>query len=178
MNTPNKLTIARMIIVPFLVIFLLTGWGGEANRYISLTLFVVASVTDWFDGYLARKNNLVTNFGKFMDPLADKLLVCSAMICFIELEKLPAWFVIIIIGREFIISGFRLIAAENGRVIAAGIWGKAKTVVQMIMCILLIMDVSALSVVTTIAIYAALILTIISLVDYIVHNLDVLSDQK
>ena len=108
MNTPNKLTIARMIIVPFLVIFLLTGWGGEANRYISLTLFVVASVTDWFDGYLARKNNLVTNFGKFMDPLADKLLVCSAMICMIDLKRLPAWFVIIIIAREFIISGFRL----------------------------------------------------------------------
>ena len=121
MNTPNKLTIARMIIVPFLVIFLLTGWGGEANRYISLTLFVVASVTDWFDGYLARKNNLVTNFGKFMDPLADKLLVCSAMICMIDLKRLPAWFVIIIIAREFIISGFRLIAAENGIVIAADI---------------------------------------------------------
>ena len=117
MNTPNKLTIARMIIVPFLVIFLLTGWGGEANRYISLTLFVVASVTDWFDGYLARKNNLVTNFGKFMDPLADKLLVCSAMICMIDLKRLSAWFVIIIIAREFIISGFRLIAAENGIVI-------------------------------------------------------------
>ena len=114
MNTPNKLTVARMIIVPFLVVFLLTGWGGDANRYISLALFVVASVTDWFDGYLARKNHLVTNFGKFMDPLADKLLVCSAMICMIELGRLPAWFVIIIIGREFIISGFRLIAAETG----------------------------------------------------------------
>ena len=126
MNTPNKLTIARMIIVPFLVIFLLTGWGGEANRYISLTLFVVASVTDWFDGYLARKNNLVTNFGKFMDPLADKLLVCSAMICMIDLKRLSAWFVIIIIAREFIISGFRLIAAENGIVIAANYWGKFK----------------------------------------------------
>ena len=126
MNTPNKLTIARMIIVPFLVIFLLTGWGGEANRYISLTLFVVASVTDWFDGYLARKNNLVTNFGKFMDPLADKLLVCSAMICMIDLKRLPAWFVIIIIAREFIISGFRLIAAENGIVIAANYWGNLK----------------------------------------------------
>ena len=178
MNTPNKLTVARMILVPFFVLFILTGWGGEANRYICLAIFVVASITDWFDGHLARKNNLVTNFGKFMDPLADKLLVCSALICMIELDRLPAWFVIIIIAREFIISGFRLIAAENGRVIAAGIWGKAKTVVQMIMCILLIMDVSALSVVTTIAIYAALILTIISLVDYIVHNLDVLSDQK
>ena len=99
MNTPNKLTVARMILVPFLVLFMLTGWGGEANRYISLAIFVVASVTDWFDGKLARKYNLVTNFGKFMDPLADKLLVCSAMICFIELDKLPAWIVIIIIGR-------------------------------------------------------------------------------
>ena len=139
MNTPDKLTIARMIIVPFLVIFLLTGWGGEANRYISLTLFVVASVTDWFDGYLARKNNLVTNFGKFMDPLADKLLVCSAMICMIDLKRLSAWFVIIIIAREFIISGFRLIAAENGIVIAANYWGKFKTASQMIMIILLIL---------------------------------------
>ena len=139
MNTPNKLTVTRMIIVPFLVVFLLTGWGGDANRYISLALFVVASVTDWFDGYLARKNNLVTNFGKFMDPLADKLLVCSAMICMIELNRLPAWFVIIIIGREFIISGFRLIAAENGIVIAANYWGKFKTASQMIMIILLIL---------------------------------------
>ena len=126
MNTPNKLTVARMILVPFLVLFMLTDLGGEANRYIALAIFVVASVTDWFDGKLARKYNLVTNFGKFMDPLADKLLVCSAMICFIELEKLPAWFVIIIIGREFIISGFRLIAAENGIVIAANYWGKFK----------------------------------------------------
>ena len=139
MNTPNKLTVARMIMVPFLVVFLLTGWGGEANRYISLILFVAASITDWFDGYLARKNHLVTNFGKFMDPLADKLLVCSAMICMIELGRLPAWFVIIIIGREFIISGFRLIAAENGIVIAANYWGKFKTVSQMIMIILLIL---------------------------------------
>ena len=111
MNTPNKLTVARMILVPFLVVFLLTGWGGEANRWICLAIFVAASVTDWFDGHLARKYNLITNFGKFMDPLADKLLVCSAMICMIEVDKLPAWVVIIIIGREFIISGFRLIAA-------------------------------------------------------------------
>ena len=103
MNTPNKLTVARMIMVPFLVVFLLTGWGGETNRYIALVIFAAASITDWFDGYLARKNNLVTNFGKFMDPLADKLLVCSAMICMIELGRLPAWFVIIIIGREFVI---------------------------------------------------------------------------
>ena len=86
MNTPNKLTVARMILVPFLVVFLLTGWGGEANRWICLAIFVAASVTDWFDGHLARKYNLITNFGKFMDPLADKLLVCSAMICMIEVD--------------------------------------------------------------------------------------------
>ena len=159
MNLPNKLTMLRVILIPFFVVCELIpySWG----KWVALVIFVAASITE-----------------KFMDPLADKLLVCSAMICFVGLGTLAPWIVIIIVAREFIISGFRLIAAENGRVIAAGIWGKAKTVVQMIMCILLIMDVSALSVVTTIAIYAALILTIISLVDYIVHNLDVLSDQK
>ena len=179
MNTPNKLTIARMIIVPFLVIFLLTGWGGEANRYISLTLFVVASVTDWFDGYLARKNNLVTNFGKFMDPLADKLLVCSAMICMIDLKRLPAWFVIIIIAREFIISGFRLIAAENGIVIAANYWGKFKTASQMIMIILLILHFDRIFVILEqIFIWLSLALTIISLITYIWQNRTVLSMQE
>ena len=169
MNTPNKLTVARMIMVPFLVVFLLTGWGGEANRYISLILFVAASITDWFDGYLARKNHLVTNFGKFMDPLADKLLVCSAMICMIELGRLPAWFVIIIIGREFIISGFRLIAAENGIVIAANYWGKFKTVSQMIMIILLILhfDLSVFVILEQIFIWLSLALTVISLMTYI-----------
>ena len=168
-----------MIIVPFLVIFLLTGWGGEANRYISLTLFVVASVTDWFDGYLARKNNLVTNFGKFMAPLADKLLVCSAMICMIELNRLPAWFVIIIIGREFIISGFRLIAAENGIVIAANYWGKFKTASQMIMIILLILHFDGIFVtLEQLFIWLSLALTIISLITYIWQNKSVLSMQE
>ncbi len=179
MNTPNKLTVARMIIVPFLVVFLLTGWGDDANRYISLALFVVASVTDWFDGYLARKNNLVTNFGKFMDPLADKLLVCSAMICMIELNRLPAWFVIIIIGREFIISGFRLIAAENGIVIAANYWGKFKTASQMIMIILLILHFDGIFVtLEQLFIWLSLALTIISLITYIWQNKSVLSMQK
>ena len=178
MNTPNKLTVARMIIVPFLVVFLLTGWGGDANRYISLALFVGASVTDWFDGYLARKNNLVTNFGKFMDPLADKLLVCSAMICMIELNRLPAWFVIIIIGREFIISGFRLIAAENGIVIAANYWGKFKTVSQMIMIILLLADLGGVfDVLAQIFIWLSVALTIISLITYIWQNKKILSMQ-
>lgn len=179
MNTPNKLTVARMIIVPFLVVFLLTGWGGDANRYISLALFVVASVTDWFDGYLARKNNLVTNFGKFMDPLADKLLVCSAMICMIELNRLPAWFVIIIIGREFIISGFRLIAAENGIVIAANYWGKFKTASQMIMIILLILHFDGIFVtLEQLFIWLSLALTVISLITYIWQNKSVLSMQE
>lgn len=180
MNTPNKLTVARMIMVPFLVVFLLTGWGGEANRYISLILFVAASITDWFDGYIKRKNHLVTNFGKFMDPLADKLLVCSAMICMIELGRLPAWFVIIIIGREFIISGFRLIAAENGIVIAANYWGKFKTVSQMIMIILLILhfDLSVFVILEQIFIWLSLALTVISLMTYIWQNRSVLSMQE
>ena len=169
-----------MIMVPFLVVFLLTGWGGEANRYISLILFVAASITDWFDGYLARKNHLVTNFGKFMDPLADKLLVCSAMICMIELGRLPAWFVIIIIGREFIISGFRLIAAENGIVIAANYWGKFKTVSQMIMIILLILhfDLSVFVILEQIFIWLSLALTVISLMTYIWQNRSVLTMQE
>ena len=177
MNTPNKLTVARMILVPFLVLSMLTGWGGEGNRYISLAIFVVASVTDWFDGKIARKNNLVTNFGKFMDPLADKLLVCSAMICFIELDKLPAW-IVIIIAREFIISGFRLIAAENGIVIAANYWGKFKTVSQMIMIILLLADLGGVfDVLAQIFIWLSVALTIISLITYIWQNKKVLSMQ-
>lgn len=179
MNTPNKLTIARMILVPFFVLFILTGWGGDANRYICLAILVVASITDWFDGYLARKNNLVTNFGKFMDPLADKLLVCSALICMIELDRLPAWFVIIIIAREFIISGFRLIAAENGVVIAANYWGKFKTVSQMVMIILLILNFGGVfEILTQIFVWISLALTVISLITYIVQNKNVISMQE
>ncbi len=179
MNTPNKLTVGRMIMVPFLVLFLLTGWGGEANPYISVAIFVIASITDWFDGYLARKNHLVTNFGKFMDPLADKLLVCSAMICLIELDRLPAWIVIVIIAREFIISGFRLIAAENGIVIAANYWGKFKTVSQMIMIILLLLDLGgAFDILGEIFIWLSLALTVISLITYIWQNRSVLSMQE
>ena len=120
MNLPNKLTVLRVIMIPFFVFFLL--WQGGENRtfrLIALALFIIASLTDLLDGKIARKYNLVTNFGKFMDPLADKLLVCSALICLIELGELPAWMVLIIISREFIISGFRLVASDNGVVIAA-----------------------------------------------------------
>ena len=176
MNLPNKLTILRIIMVPFFVFFMLTDVGGPANKWIALALFCVASLTDLLDGKIARKYNLVTNFGKFMDPLADKLLVCSAMICMIELGRLPAWIVIVIIAREFIISGFRLVASDNGIVIAASYWGKFKTVFQMAMIIVLIMDLGGVfDLVGTILIWIALALTIISLVDYIVKNKQVLT---
>ena len=138
MNTPNKLTILRVILIPFFVLFLLTDLGGEYSNYIALAIFAAASLTDLLDGKIARKYHLVTNFGKFMDPLADKLLVCSALICFVEMGVLPAWMVIVIISREFIISGFRLVASDNGVVIAASYWGKFKTVSQMAMTLLLI----------------------------------------
>lgn len=176
MNLPNKLTVLRIIMVPFFVFFMLTDVGGFANKWIALALFCVASLTDLLDGKIARKYNLVTNFGKFMDPLADKLLVCSAMICMIELGRLPAWIVIVIIAREFIISGFRLVASDNGIVIAASYWGKFKTVFQMAMIIVLIMDLGGVfDLVGTILIWIALALTIISLVDYIVKNKQVLT---
>ena len=135
MNLPNKLTVSRVIMVPFFVFFMLTDVGGAANKWIALALFCAASLTDMLDGKIARARNLVTNFGKFMDPLADKLLVCSAMICLIPSGDLEAWFVILIIAREFIISGFRLVASDNGIVIAASYWGKFKTVSQMAMII-------------------------------------------
>ena len=168
-----------MIMVPFFVLFILTGWGGDANRYICLAIFAAASITDYLDGHLARKNNLITNFGKFMDPLADKLLVCSALICMIELDRLPAWIVIIIIAREFIISGFRLIAAENGVVIAANYWGKFKTVSQMIMIILLILDFGGIfKTLETVFVWLSLALTVISLLTYIVQNKNVISMQE
>lgn len=176
MNLPNKLTILRVIMVPFFVLFMLTDIGGDANKWIALVLFVIASLTDLLDGKIARKYNLVTNFGKFMDPLADKLLVCSAMICLIEMDKLAAWIVIVIISREFIISGFRLVASDNGVVIAASYWGKFKTVFQMAMIIVLIADLGGIfTMIGNILVWVALALTVISLVDYIVKNKQVLT---
>ncbi len=178
MNTPNKLTLLRVILIPFFVVFMLTPLGGAAGKWIALGIFVIASLTDTLDGYLARRDNLVTNFGKFMDPLADKLLVCSAMICLVEMDRLPAWIVIIIIGREFIISGFRLIASDNGIVIAASYWGKFKTVSQMVMIILLIADLGGgFAVAEQIFIYLALVLTVVSLIDYLWKNRQVISMQ-
>lgn len=177
MNLPNKLTMFRVILIPFFVLFMLVDITG-ADKWIALTIFIVASLTDLLDGKIARKYNLVTNFGKFMDPLADKLLVCSALICLVEMAKLPAWMVIVIIAREFIISGFRLIASDNGVVIAASYWGKFKTTFQMIMICLLIADIEAINIITNVIVWVALILTVVSLIDYLVKNKDIMKETK
>ena len=178
MNTPNKLTVIRVVLIPFFVLFLMTDFL-PASQLWALAVFAIASFTDFLDGYLARRDHLVTNFGKFMDPLADKLLVCSALICFTGMGELPAWITIVIIAREFIISGFRLVAADNGIVIAASYWGKFKTVSQMIMIILMIMDIQnqAFQILIQIFVVIAVALTLISLVDYILKNKSVLSMQ-
>ena len=179
MNTPNKLTLFRVVMIPFFVVFMLAPIGGAAAKWIALAIFIIASLTDALDGYLARRDNLITDFGKFMDPLADKLLVCSALICLVELDKIPCWVVIIIIAREFIISGFRLIAADNGVVIAASYWGKFKTVSQMVMIILLIADLGGVFyTIRQIFIYLSMALTVISLIDYLIKNRNVISLQK
>ena len=177
MNLPNKLTLFRVILIPVFVVFMLVSVMGDTDKWIALAIFIIASLTDLLDGKIARKYNLITDFGKFMDPLADKLLVCSAMICLVSLGKIPAWIVIVIIAREFIISGFRLIAADNGRVIAASYWGKFKTTFQMVMVILMIADIPQLYILTQIIMYVALVLTVISLVDYLVKNKDVMSGE-
>ena len=177
MNLPNKLTIFRVILIPFFVVLLLFDITAY-DKWIALAIFIIASLTDFLDGHIARKYNLVTNFGKFMDPLADKLLVCSAMICLVELARIPAWVVIVIIAREFIISGFRLVASDNGVVIAASYWGKFKTTFQILMICLMIADLSQLALVTQIVMWVALALTVISLVDYLVKNKSVMQDNK
>ena len=177
MNLPNKLTMFRVFMIPFFVIFMLVNVTGEYDKYIAVAIFIIASLTDMLDGKIARKYNLVTNFGKFMDPLADKLLVCSALICLI-CDKLQAWIVIVIISRELIISGFRTIAADNGVVIAASWWGKYKTTSQMLMIIIMIVNLnySWYGTLEYVFIYLSLVLTIISLVDYLVKNRQVLVD--
>ena len=178
MNLPNKLTVVRMVLVPFFVAALLLSKTNDSLKWLALALFVIASLTDFADGYIARKYNLITNFGKFMDPLADKILTISGMICLIELGRIPSWIVVIIVAREFIISGFRLVAAENGVVIAANYWGKFKTTFQMIMIILMIMNIPQLQILTDIVMWIALALTLISLWTYIMANKQVLAGDK
>lgn len=178
MNLPNKLTLLRVIlIVPFVIFMLLTEYT-EWSKWVALVIFCAASLTDMLDGYIARRDGLVTNFGKFMDPLADKLLVCSALVCLVSLRLLPTVVCIIIIAREFAISGFRLVASDNGIVIAAGFWGKLKTISQMFMIIVLIMDLTGVfETIGLVLIIVATALTIISMVDYIWKNREVLSMQ-
>ena len=183
MNTPNKLTMLRIILIPFFVVFLL-GNFSTWSKWMALAIFVIASLTDMLDGYLARRDNLVTNFGKFMDPLADKMLVSSAFICLVAQNKIAAWIVIVIIAREFVISGFRLVASDSGVVIAASYWGKFKTNFQMFAIILLMLNLGenfpayadGIHIVEQILVYIALILTIVSLVDYLAKNIDVLKE--
>lgn len=194
MNLPNKLTIFRVILILPFVLLLLGGhhkWGWfraifggipEYVDYIALAIFIIASLTDLVDGKIARRYNMVTNFGKFMDPLADKLLVSAAMIALVDMGRIPAWIVIIIISREFIISGFRLIASDNHVVIAASYWGKFKTTFQMVMVCLMIANLGAkyewMRILTDCIMWIALALTVISLIDYLVKNKDVMKDQK
>lgn len=179
MNLPNKITIFRVVMIPIFLVFMLVQ-EIPLHNYIATALFVIACISDAVDGHLARKNNLVTNFGKFMDPLADKLLVCSALICFVELGYMKAWMVIVIIAREFIISGFRTVAADSGVVIAASYWGKFKTIVQMIVCIMLIAQLPFfwMDILEEIFVWLALALTLISMVEYLWKNRKVIKDTK
>ena len=178
MNLTNKLTLSRVIMVPFYVAFILLVPRFLYFKWIALAIFIVASLTDLLDGKIARKYNLITNFGKFMDPLADKLLVCSALIAMSSLGVIPAWITIVIIAREFIISGFRLVASDNGIVIAASYWGKFKTTFQMVMICLMIANFPQLQILTNIIMWIALILTVVSLIDYLVKNKDVMKNTK
>lgn len=180
-NLPNKLTMSRILMIPFFAAALLWQNGSSHSfRMAALILFAIASYTDHLDGKIARKHHLITNFGKFMDPLADKLLVCSALICMVQLSQLPAWIVIVVVAREFIISGFRLIAAEQGVVIAASMWGKAKTVSQMACIVLLILNLNRApwTYLTRASVFLMALLTIVSLADYLVKNRQVLQERN
>ena len=184
-NVPNTLTMFRVVLIIPFAVFLLggqRGWFGKnllVPDIIADVIFLLASLTDMLDGKIARAKGLVTNFGKFMDPLADKLLVCTALIALVDMRRIPAWVVIIIIAREFIISGFRLIASDAGVVIAASYWGKFKTTFQMLMIVVMIVEPSLVLVgmpvvVVDILMYIALALTVISLLDYLIKNRGVL----
>ncbi|MGI6731206.1 MAG: CDP-diacylglycerol--glycerol-3-phosphate 3-phosphatidyltransferase [Anaerovoracaceae bacterium] len=174
MNLPNKLTILRIILIPVFIIFLMMGFD-----YIAAIIFIVASATDALDGHIARKYNLITNFGKIMDPLADKLLVVSALICLVELGQVAGWMVIVILAREFTVTGLRTVAAAQGIVIAAGWSGKVKTVLQMVAVIFLLLNNWPFSMIhfpfASIMLWGAVIMTIISGTEYIIKNKNVFS---
>ena len=181
MNLPNKLTVLRVIMVPFFVFFMLTDVGGPANKWIALVLFCVASLTDMLDGKIARARNLVTNFGKFMDPVADKLLVMAALLIFVEDGTVPAWAVAVILGREFIVSSLRMVAASSGKVIAANRWGKAKTGFTMLTLIFLLLRLDPIVLTGSVTlqdlcIWITVALTAISGATYIIDNSHVVKD--
>lgn len=187
MNLANKLTISRVIMIPVFLFFLMNQQGylpfnivaiEPYCKWIALGIFILASLTDMLDGKIARKYNMVSNFGKFMDPLADKLLVNLALIGLMMLGKANIWLVMLIIARDFIISGFRLVAAEKGVVIAASIWGKVKTAAQMVMVCFLIADIGRIAFVGIVLQWLVCILTLFSLIDYLVKNRGVLKDEK
>ena len=180
MNLPNKLTILRVILIPFFVAALLWGWEDLTFRLVADGIFIIASLTDMLDGKIARKYNLITNFGKFMDPLADKLLVCSALIALVDLKQIPSWIVIIIIAREFVVSGMRLVAASEGIVIAAGWWGKFKTTFQMLMIIVMVANLPFTwwFILGQVLMWIAFALTLISMIDYLWKNRAVFKETK
>jgi CDP-diacylglycerol--glycerol-3-phosphate 3-phosphatidyltransferase len=177
MNLPNKLTIIRVLFIPFFMFFLMSDSIRYASM-IALVIYVVASLTDTLDGYIARKYNLITDFGKFMDPLADKLLVTASLICFVELGFISSWIAMVIIARELIITGFRTLAASKGTTLAANNWGKMKTIFQMITIILVLFLNAGLPydlwIVTTILWAITVILTLLSGTIYIWENKSVL----
>lgn len=174
MNLANKLTLIRVCLIPVFLIVLYT-MDAPLNRYVGVAIFIVASLTDLLDGYIARSRNLITDFGKFMDPLADKLLVAAALVYMVEYGYISAWITIIIISREFIVSGIRLVAASKGTVLAASGWGKVKTATTMIMIIvvLLAMPFDFMSTVELVLIGASTLFTVISGADYVVKNLSI-----
>jgi len=177
MNLANKITLVRIFMIPIFVIVLLSGLiASPINRYIALIIFIIASLTDTLDGYIARSRNMVTNLGKFMDPLADKMLVISAMIALVQLGDLKAWVVIVIAAREFIVTGFRTIAASKNIIIAASWWGKLKTISQMLMIIFLLANFKGVMfrAIDDFLIVLAVFFTVVSGVDYIMKNLNVL----
>ena len=166
MNLPNKLTVVRIVMVPFFVIFYLKSF-----YFVALVLFILASFTDYLDGYIARKENLITNFGKIMDPLADKILVYSALCCMVEKGLVPGWMLSVILAREFAVAGMRTVAASEGIVIAAGMSGKIKTVLQMIAIPLLILNQpEQIAAAAQIFLWASLVMTVVSGIEYISKN--------
>ena len=202
MNLPNKITVARICLVPVFIIVLLLPI--QYANIIAMFIFIIASITDSLDGHIARSRNLVTNFGKFLDPIADKLLVAAALIALVGMNRIPSWFVTVVIAREFIVTGIRLLANGEGRVIAASVWGKLKTITQMIAIPLLLLDTTAplvsdkadvfmfnklhtlittlpenpignvIGILAVVMIIVSVIITVLSGVDYLVKNKDVL----